>query len=542
MKQLKQQIMDYAPVCACEQQAKDEILRRWAQMGDQLFARPAEGHFTASAIILNPAMDRMLMVYHNIYQSLAWTGGHADGAQDLLQKAAEEAREETGITELIPVCSEILSLDCLPVKAHVKKGNGVAAHVHYNVAYGFIASDKQPLCIKEDENSQVCWVSLADWKQQCQEPHMIPVYEKIIERIQHKMKEKQRRYSLLADALLPWYGQNARVLPWRQDREPYHIWLSEIMLQQTRVEAVKGYYQRFLAQLPDIAALAAAPEDVLLKLWEGLGYYTRVRNLQKAAQVIQSEYGGIFPQQYEQILALPGIGAYTAGAVASICFGAPTPAVDGNVLRVISRITENFGNILSSAVKKEMTVELEQVYPSGEFAYTFNQSLMELGATICVPNGAPKCHLCPVQSFCMAYANESWDVLPQKQAKKKRRKEEKTIFVFSCQGSLAVEKRGDTGLLAGLWQFPNTDGFLDGQQALNVAAGWGVKPLRIERMIEETHVFTHVEWHMRCYYMSCDQMADCYTWADEQRMQQEIALPTAFRIFCPEGYVKQKDR
>lgn len=160
----------------------------------------------------------------------------------------------------------------------------------------------------------------------------------------------------------------------------------------------------------------------------------------------------------------PGIGAYTAGAVASICFGAPTPAVDGNVLRVISRITENFGNILSPAVKKEMTVELEQVYPSGEFAYTFNQSLMELGATICVPNGAPKCHLCPVRSFCMAYANESWDVLPQKQAKKKRRKEEKTIFVFSCQGSLAVEKRGDTGLLAGLWQFPNTDGFLDGSK------------------------------------------------------------------------------
>ncbi len=176
------------------------------------------------------------------------------------------------------------------------------------------------MTVKPDENSQVCWVALQDWQQQCSEPHMIPVYEKIIGRIQQIMAEKQQRYARLPEVLLPWYAQNARQLPWRADKEPYHIWLSEIMLQQTRVEAVKGYYQRFLQQLPDIAALAAAPEDVLLKLWEGLGYYSRVRNLQKAAQIIMEQYDGVFPADYGAIRALPGIGDYTAGAIASICF------------------------------------------------------------------------------------------------------------------------------------------------------------------------------------------------------------------------------
>lgn len=187
---------------------------------------------------------------------------------------------------------------------------------------------------------------------------MIPVYEKLIARVKEKTAVKRQAYQQLPAVLLPWYAQNARQLPWREDKEPYHIWLSEIMLQQTRVEAVKGYYQRFLQQLPDIAALAAAPEDLLLKLWEGLGYYTRVRNLQKAAQIIMTQYDGVFPERYEDILALPGIGDYTAGAIASICFDQPTPAVDGNALRVVSRITENFGNVLAPAVKKRNSGKL----------------------------------------------------------------------------------------------------------------------------------------------------------------------------------------
>lgn len=531
MRGLRQQITAYVPQSIDEVQAKTEILAQWDRLGAEMLQRWEEGHFTVSSIILNPAMDKMLMVYHNIYQSLAWTGGHADGTENLLQKAIDEAKEETGITEVIPISSTILSLDCLPVSAHKKKGKPVAAHVHYNVAYGLLASEKQTLRVKPDENSQVCWVALDDWRAQCSEPHMIPVYEKIISRIKELQSVKQYHYQQLPATLLPWYAQNARQLPWRQDKEPYHIWLSEIMLQQTRVEAVKGYYQRFLQQLPDIAALAAASENQLLKLWEGLGYYTRVRNLQKAAQVIMTQYNGIFPQSYQDILALPGIGAYTAGAIASICFDQPTPAVDGNVLRVISRITEHFGNVLSPAVKKEITENLAAVYPKGAQAYTFNQSLMELGATVCLPNGAPKCDVCPMQQGCMAYRNESWDVLPQKEAKQKRRVEQKTVFVLQCGQHKAVEKRAATGLLAGLWQFPNVDGTLNVQQALDLASAWGVQPLTVEKVVPGKHIFTHVEWHMVCYYLQCKTENDMFMWVDGRQFQQEIALPTAFKMF-----------
>lgn len=534
MKTLKEQILAYVPENAQEEQAQNEILRQWEQMGAEIFERSEKGHFTASSIILNPALDHMLMVYHNIYQSLSWTGGHADGEENLFKKAVEEAKEETGLITLIPVCSEILSLDCLPVKAHEKKGKLVPDHIHYNVAYGFVAPEKQLLQIKPDENSAVCWIPLTEWQSQCKEPHMISIYEKIITRIKQKMAEKQRLYQVLPEILLPWYRQNARQLPWRQDKDPYHIWLSEIMLQQTRVEAVKGYYQRFLEQLPDIAALANAPEDQLLKLWEGLGYYTRVRNLQKAAKVIMEQHQGVFPQQYQEILALPGIGDYTVGAIAAICFDQPTPAVDGNVLRVISRITENFHNILLPAVKKQMTQELAAVYPVGDYAYMFNQSLMELGATICLPNGAPKCEICPMQPYCKAFVNQTWDLLPQKEAKKKRRIEQKTVFVLQCGAHKAVEKRPATGLLATLWQFPNVEGQLNTQQALNQAVIWGVKPLLVSQVLEGKHIFTHVEWHMICYYLQCEVEDERFVWVSSEQLEKEIALPTAFRIFYQE--------
>ena len=529
-----EQVFAYIPADEAEEQCKREFLNQGELLGKVFLERPDAGHVTVSSIILNPAMDAMLMVYHNIYQSLSWTGGHADGSQALLQKAAEEAQEETGMQELVPLCSEILSLDKLPVKEHTKRGKLVAAHWHYNVAYGFIASEKQPLTVKPDENSQVCWVSLTDWKERCNEPHMIPVYEKIIQRMKEKQQDKLALYPLLPERLLPWFAAHARDLPWRQDKDPYHIWLSEIMLQQTRVEAVKGYYQRFLQHLPDIAALAAAPEDLLLKLWEGLGYYSRVRNLQKAAKIIVEQHHGVFPSDYQAIRALPGIGDYTAGAIAAICFDAPTPAVDGNVLRVISRITENFNNILSPAVKKQMTAHLAAVYPQGERAYTFNQSLMELGATVCLPNGAPKCDGCPMQDCCLAYKNGSWTMLPRKEAKKKRRLEQKTVFVLYCDTDTAVQKRPDSGLLASLWQFPNVEGLLDTQQALNQAQIWGVKPVSIEKVVPGKHIFTHVEWHMRCYYLRCESRNDLFVWADQAAMEKQIALPTAFKIFLEE--------
>ena len=531
MRDLREQINAYEPVNEVERKHKEEILRQWDYLGDVIFERPDEGHFTASSVILNPAMDKMLMVHHNIYKSFGWTGGHADGAQDLLWKAMDEAREETGVLEIRPLSSEVLSIDILPVEAHIKHGKEVASHWHYNITYGFIAPEKQTLTIKPDENSAVCWVALDKVSEMCTEPHMKPIYEKIIERMKQKQAEKVSLYSYLPDILLPWFADNARDLPWRKDKDPYHIWLSEIMLQQTRVEAVKGYYHRFLEALPDIQALAEAPEDELLKLWEGLGYYSRVRNLQKAAKMIRLEHDGVFPSDYASILALPGIGDYTAGAIASICFDKPTPAVDGNVLRVISRITEDFQNILAPAMKKRIADNLRRVYPAGEKAYTFNQSLMELGATVCVPNGAPKCEICPMNGVCLAYKNSSWTILPQKEAKKKRRIEYKTVFVLHCNGQTAVQKRPAEGLLASLWQYPNVEGTMDTQDALNKAAEWGVKPAAVEKVLPGKHIFSHVEWHMTCYYLTCESTNDLFVWADEQMMNTKIALPTAFRMF-----------
>ena len=256
-----------------------------------------------------------------------------------------------------------------------------------------------------------------------------------------------------------------------------------------------------------------------------------MRNLQKAARVIMEQHNGVFPTAYDDILALPGIGDYTAGAIASICFNQPTPAVDGNVLRVISRITEDFQNILAPAMKKRIAYNLADVYPAGESAYTFNQSLMELGATVCLPNGAPKCDICPMRSWCMAYQNNSWTMLPQKEAKKKRRIEQKTVFVLRCNNATAVQKRPSAGLLASLWQFPNVDGTLDTQAALNQAEAWGVKPVAVEKVLPGKHIFTHVEWHMICYYLQCESRNDLFVWADAAAMEQQIALPTAFRIF-----------
>ena len=229
----------------------------------------------------------------------------------------EEAQEETGIEKVLPVSSEIISIDVLPVQAHSKNGKEIKGHIHYNITYGLLASDKEPLMVNADENSKVSWIPLSQWQQYCSESHMIPVYEKILLRIKQILQRRQEILARLPDNLLPWYAEYARILPWLQTRDPYYVWLSEIMLQQTRVEAVKGYYQRFLEQLPDIASLADASEELLLKLWEGLGYYSRVRNMQKAAKIIMTEYHGVFPSEYQAIRALPGIGDYTAGAIAS---------------------------------------------------------------------------------------------------------------------------------------------------------------------------------------------------------------------------------
>jgi len=336
----------------------------------------------------------------------------------------------------------------------------------------------------------------------------------------------------LADVLLPWYYANRRDLPWRQDKEPYHIWLSEIMLQQTRVEAVKGYYARFLEALPTVEALANAGDEQLHKLWEGLGYYSRVRNLKKAARVIMEEHGGVFPGEYNKVLALPGIGEYTAGAICSIAFGQKTPAVDGNVLRLAARLTDDHTPIDSPAVKKAVKEKLRLVYP--DVAGDFTQALMELGATLCGPNRKPDCSSCPCKEFCLAYQRGTAESLPVKQPKRQRRQEERTVFILSCDGSYALEKRPDRGLLAGLWQFPNVEGKLDMTLALNKVEEMGVKPKELLRQVERKHVFTHIEWNMQGVYLEVAEQDGTFEWRSAEQIHQGSALPTAFRQFWEE--------
>ncbi len=345
------------------------------------------------------------------------------------------------------------------------------------------------------------------------------------------MEDKQL-CGMLPEVLLPWYEQNKRDLPWRADREPYHVWLSEIMLQQTRVEAVKGYYARFLAALPSIDALANADDDQLHKLWEGLGYYSRVRNLKKAARVVMKDYAGAFPREYGAVRALPGIGDYTAGAICSICFSQPTPAVDGNVLRVIARITDNATPIDQPARKRQVNELLADIYPveAGEFT----QALMELGATICGPNRKPDCENCPCRGFCLGFQRGTAESLPVKSPKKSRREEEQTVFILSCDGRYALEKRPDSGLLAGLWQFPNTQGKLSAQEAIAWVESIGLRPRGIYKILERKHIFTHIQWNMTGIYLETAQPGGDYSWFTEEEIELQAALPTAFRQFWEE--------
>ena len=333
----------------------------------------------------------------------------------------------------------------------------------------------------------------------------------------------------LPDVILPWYQRVKRDLPWRCDKAPYHVWVSEIMLQQTRVEAVKGYYTRFLTALPTVEDLANCDDDALHKLWEGLGYYSRVRNLKKAAQQIVSQYGGIFPGEYEKILALPGIGEYTAGAICSICFDLPTPAVDGNVLRVISRITDDATPIDLPAQKKAVNLALAQIYP--ENAGDFTQALMELGATVCGPNRKPDCENCPCREFCLGNLRGTAESLPVKAPKKQRREENLTVFILSCDGKYALEKRPDTGLLAGLWQFPNIAGHFDTQESLKKTEALGIPVKDILRQTDKKHIFTHIQWNMRGIYIEVSKAAGDYVWLTPEQIEKESALPTAFRQF-----------
>jgi len=328
--------------------------------------------------------------------------------------------------------------------------------------------------------------------------------------------------------LLEWYWRHKRTLPWRENTEAYRVWISEIMLQQTRVEAVVEYYVRFLARFPNVVSLAQAEEEELLKYWEGLGYYSRARNLHKAAKIICEEHGGVFPSRLEEIRALPGIGEYTAGAIASIAFEQPVPAVDGNVLRVISRIVRKDRCTDDPAVKRDITAQLAEIYPE-EHRGDFTQSLMELGATICLPNGVPKCGACPLSGLCAAHKTGEELKYPLRAEKKQRKLEKKTVLVLRCGEKIAVRKRREKGVLSGMWELPNYDGHLREQEIFVSLEKEGLTAKEIGIFFAKKHIFTHIEWQMQCCCVNCEKTAGEYLWVTQEQLEKEIALPTAFK-------------
>lgn len=343
--------------------------------------------------------------------------------------------------------------------------------------------------------------------------------------------EDRELLAQLPDRLLAWYDAGARVLPWREDPTPYRVWVSEIMLQQTRVEAVKPYYERFLTALPTVQALAEAPEEQLLKLWEGLGYYNRVRNLQKGAQTVMERFGGQIPASFEELRTLPGIGDYTAGAIASIAFQLPVPAVDGNVLRVISRVLCRYDNILDSKVKRRVEGELRQILPRR--VGDFNQSLMELGAMVCQPNGPPKCLLCPLGQLCRAHAQGVAEELPVKTKPKPRKVQDRTVFLlFSKEGRLALARRPEKGLLAGLWELPAAESALDRKGALSWLESLGGEG-ELSPGPKAKHIFSHVEWHMTSWVVTGVGELPEFAWAAGEELRQAYPLPAAFKAFLP---------
>lgn len=349
--------------------------------------------------------------------------------------------------------------------------------------------------------------------------------------------------SEMVEPLLGWYRTAKRELPWRDQKNAYYTWVSEIMLQQTRVEAVKPYFQRFMQELPDIQALAECPEDKLLKLWEGLGYYNRVRNMQKAAQTVMEEYSGRLPADYEALKKLSGIGNYTAGAIASIAYGIPVPAVDGNVLRVITRITRNDQDIMKQSVRRQIEEDLSQIIPR-EAPGDFNQALMELGAVVCVPNGQAKCEQCPVAFMCQAHACGQEMEFPKKAAKKPRAVQKKTILVIQDGHKTVIRRRPRKGLLAGLYELPNLDGWKSEEEILSCVKEWGMTPLRILQLGEAKHIFSHVEWQMQGYQIRVASVEEGslgdLIFVEPGQNDGQYAIPSAFDFYTK--YIKEENR
>ena len=348
-----------------------------------------------------------------------------------------------------------------------------------------------------------------------------------------------------AGPLVEWFRENRRDLPWRRRMNAYRVWISEIMLQQTRVEAVKPYYERFLEELPDVKALAEVPEERLLKLWEGMGYYNRARNLKAAAVQIMEEFGGRFPDRYEEIRSLKGIGSYTAGAIASFVYNIPKPAVDGNVFRVVTRLLADPDDITKASTRTKIEALLEEVIPR-DAAGDFNQSLIELGAIVCLPNGEPKCAECPVRHLCRSFAEGTQMEYPVKKKAKERRIEKRTVFLFCDGGAVAIRKRKSTGLLAGMYEFPNVEGHLKRQEAIDYARSLGLAPVRVKKLESAKHFFSHVEWHMTGYEILVDElekeMKDNVIFAGRDELEEKYPMPSAFETYLAAAGAQRKKK
>lgn len=349
----------------------------------------------------------------------------------------------------------------------------------------------------------------------------------------------------VSDLLLPWYRAHRRDLPWRTEVTPYRVWISEIMLQQTRVEAVKGYFERFLSVLPTVTELASVPDETLLKLWQGLGYYSRARNLKKAAMETVVRFSGELPSDFDALLTLPGVGRYTAGAIASIAFGKREPAVDGNVLRVIARVFGDGRDITEDATRRDFERLVRDLMPEESGTYDsgnandcgdFTQALIELGATVCVPNGRPLCDVCPLADLCTARREGRTDVLPVKKPKAKRRIEDRTVLLVTYEDRLALTRRPETGLLAGLYEPLSFEGHADPPAVRARLTDLGFDPSAVGEITpvgEAKHIFTHVEWHMKGYRVelrSPEHRAEA-VFPTLAEVAADYAVPSAFRYF-----------